>query len=68
MDFFGRPASTSPGLAFMSAQSGAPVVPAFVIRKDDDRHVVLCSGGFASASGPRRRNHPQGDSGVHENH
>jgi KDO2-lipid IV(A) lauroyltransferase len=40
VDFFGRPACTSPGLAFMSAQSGAPVVPAFILREGEERHVV----------------------------
>jgi len=40
VDFFGRPASTTPGLAFMSAQSGAPVIPAFIHREGLDRHVI----------------------------
>ncbi len=40
VDFFGRPACTSPGLAFMSAQSGAPVVPAFMVRQEGGRHVI----------------------------
>ena len=40
VDFFGRPACTSPGLAFMSAQSKAPVVPAFIQRLEDGRHRV----------------------------
>jgi len=40
VDFFGRPASTSPGLAFMAAQTGAPVVPVFMRRKPDGRHVL----------------------------
>jgi len=40
VDFFGRLASTTPGLAFMSAQSGAPVVPAFMRRTADGRHVL----------------------------
>ncbi len=39
VDFFGRLASTTPGLAFMSAQSGAPVVPTFMHRMPDGRHV-----------------------------
>jgi len=42
VDFFGRPACTTPGLAFMSAQSGAAVVPVFIIRKDKGRHLVKC--------------------------
>ena len=40
VDFFGRPASTTPGLAFMSAQTGAPVVPAFMRRTPEGRHVL----------------------------
>lgn len=40
VDFFGKPACTTPGLAYMSAQSGAPVVPVFMIRRDNGRHVV----------------------------
>ncbi len=35
VDFFGKPACTSPGLAFMAAQSQAPVVPVFIYRKPD---------------------------------
>ena len=38
VDFFGRKASTTPGLAFMSAQTGAPVVPVFMRRREDGRH------------------------------
>lgn len=38
VDFFGRPASTTPGLAFMSAQTQAPVVPVFMRRTSDGRH------------------------------
>lgn len=41
VDFFGRPACTSPGLAFLSAASGAPVIPVFVVRKPDGRHLVV---------------------------
>ena len=33
VEFFGRPACTSPGLAYLAAQSGAPVVPAFARRR-----------------------------------
>lgn len=38
VDFFGRPACTTPGLAYMSAQSGAAVVPAFMLRQPGGRH------------------------------
>ena len=40
VDFFGRLASTTPGLAFMSAQTGAPVVPVFMHRTPEGRHVL----------------------------
>lgn len=40
VDFFGKPASTTPGLAMMSAQTGAPVVPVFMRRMPDGRHVL----------------------------
>ena len=39
VDFFGRPACTTPGLAFMAAQSQAPIVPVFIHRIDGNgRH------------------------------
>lgn len=40
VDFFGKPASTTPGLAMMSAQTGAPVVPVFMRRRPDGQHVL----------------------------
>ena len=40
VDFFGRLASTTPGLALMSAQTGAPVVPVFMRRTPEGRHVL----------------------------
>ncbi len=39
VDFFGRPACTTPGLAYLSAQSGAPVVPVYMLR-EGGRHVI----------------------------
>lgn len=41
VDFFGRPACTTPGLAYMSAHSGAPVVPVFSIRRSLSEHMIL---------------------------
>ena len=38
VDFFGRPASTSPGLARLALLSGAPVVPIFLFRESGGRH------------------------------
>ena len=40
VDFFDKKACTSPGLAYMSAQSGAAVVPVFMIRLDNGRHLI----------------------------
>lgn len=40
VDFFGKPACTSPGLAYMSALSGAAVLPTFIIRLANGRHRV----------------------------
>ena len=40
VDFFGKPACTTPGMAYMSAQSGAPVVPVFMLRRENGRHLV----------------------------
>lgn len=40
VSFMGRPACTSPGLAYMSAQSGAAVVPVFMIRLAGGRHLI----------------------------
>ncbi len=41
VDFFGRPACTTPGLAYMSAHSGAPVVPVFAVRRSLSDHKIL---------------------------
>ena len=40
VDFFGRPAATTPGLAVMSAHTGAPVLPVFIRREPDGTHRV----------------------------
>lgn len=40
VDYFGKRACTSPGLAYMAAQSKAPVVPVFIHRKDDGTFVL----------------------------
>jgi KDO2-lipid IV(A) lauroyltransferase len=36
--FFGEPAATTSGLARLAMISGAPVVPAFIVRQPDGRH------------------------------
>ncbi len=41
VEFFGRPACTTPGLAMLSAHSGAPVMPVFMVRRADGRHEVF---------------------------
>ena len=40
VEFFGRPACTTPGLAFMAAQSGAPVVPVSIYRTGAGHHEI----------------------------
>lgn len=40
VDFFGKLACTSPGLAYMAAQSGAAVVPVFIHRGPNGTHTV----------------------------
>lgn len=41
VNFFGRPACSSPGLAVLASQAQAPVVPIFIIRKPDGNHKVI---------------------------
>jgi KDO2-lipid IV(A) lauroyltransferase len=38
VNFFGRPACTTPGLAYLSAHAQAPVVPVFMVRDGERRH------------------------------
>ncbi len=38
--FFGVPASTSKGMALIALRTGAPVLPVFIHRRPDGRHVV----------------------------
>jgi len=40
VNYFGRPACTSPGLAILSAQTLSPVLPVFMLREPDGRHRV----------------------------
>lgn len=40
VEFFGRPACTTPGLAHLAARSGAPVIPTFIERAPAGRHVI----------------------------
>jgi len=41
VEFFGKQAPTTPGLAVMAIRSGAPVVPAFMIRNGFRKHLLL---------------------------
>jgi KDO2-lipid IV(A) lauroyltransferase len=41
VDFFGKKAPTMPGLAVMAIRSGAPVVPAFMIRNGFQKHRLV---------------------------
>ena len=40
VDFFGRPASTTTGLAALALQTGAPVVPVFIVRLEDETYKI----------------------------
>ncbi|TAN38387.1 MAG: hypothetical protein EPN23_02295 [Verrucomicrobia bacterium] len=40
VQFFGRPASTSPGLAVLASQAQAPVIPVFIQRRADGGHHI----------------------------
>jgi len=40
VEFFGRPACTTPGLAVLAAYTGSPVIPVFVRREPDGRHLI----------------------------
>lgn len=40
VDFMGRPACTSPGLAILAAQTGTPVYPFYATRAPDGSHDV----------------------------
>ncbi len=41
VDFFGRKAPTTPGLAMLALRTGAPVLPVFMIRDGFQRHRLL---------------------------
>ncbi|MCS6770562.1 MAG: lysophospholipid acyltransferase family protein [Kiritimatiellae bacterium] len=40
VDFFGRPACTTPGLAYLAAHAQSPVLPVFMVREPDGSHRV----------------------------
>ena len=52
VDFFGRPACTTPGLAMLSAHAQSPVVPVFMVRRPDGSQVVR---GFKAIPPPADR-------------
>jgi len=41
VDFFGRPACTTDGLALMALRSESPVLPCFIVRKSDDSYRLV---------------------------
>jgi len=41
VDFFGRKAPTTPGLAVLALRTGAPVVPVFMIREGFEKHRLI---------------------------
>jgi KDO2-lipid IV(A) lauroyltransferase len=40
VEFLGAPASTPPGLAYFAWKMGCPIVPVFLVRQPDGRHVA----------------------------
>jgi len=40
VDFFGYPAPTAPGPAVLALRTGAPLVPIFIVRRDDGSHHI----------------------------
>lgn len=41
VEFFGRPACTAKGLALIARRTGAPILPAFIVRETDGRHRLI---------------------------
>ncbi len=41
VDFFGKPAATAAGPAFLAISSGAPVLPMFMLRNKNDTHSLI---------------------------
>ncbi|MFH0888878.1 MAG: lysophospholipid acyltransferase family protein [Planctomycetota bacterium] len=41
IDFFNRPAWTTPSLAVLAQRYNAPVVPCFIVRQNDGRHKII---------------------------
>ncbi|MCK9230063.1 MAG: lysophospholipid acyltransferase family protein [Syntrophales bacterium] len=41
VDFFGRPACTSEGVALLALHTGAPVIPAYMVREPDNRYRLV---------------------------
>jgi KDO2-lipid IV(A) lauroyltransferase len=48
--FFGRPASTSRGLALLSLRTGTPILPVFMHREPDGRHHLVIEPAIPSPS------------------
>jgi len=43
VDFFGKPASTTPSPVIFSLRTGAPMIPLFTVREQNTRHRVIIS-------------------------
>lgn len=41
VDFFGHDSPTAAGPAVLSLRTGAPIVPVFIVRQDDDSHTII---------------------------
>jgi len=46
VEFFNRPACTSSGLAFLALHKDVPILPAYLIRKDDGKYIMQIGAEF----------------------
>jgi KDO2-lipid IV(A) lauroyltransferase len=53
VDFLGRPARTPVGPALFARRAGAPLVPIFIIRKDDNNYRIVTEPPVATSTAPR---------------
>ncbi len=67
VDFFGRPAHTPIGAAMLAMDSGAPVLPMFYLKKDDDSYVFIIEEEIPLVmTGNRRKDMEENTSRFHE--
>lgn len=52
VDFFGQKAATAAGPVVFARRTGAPIVPMFIVRQDDDTHKIIIEPPFPLEEGP----------------